>query len=138
MTTGLNTSACPQIALSMEDHRQLSALARAAENTMPDLAAELAEEVARARVLTAGERGDGFVGMNDEVEFRDDVTGTVRRVTLVYPQHADIALGRISVMTPVGAALIGLPRGGSIAWETPSGEQRQLTVLDIRAVAQPA
>jgi regulator of nucleoside diphosphate kinase len=137
MTTGLDTRARPQIALSTEDHRLLTALARAAENTMPDVAGELADELARAHVLTAGERGDGFVGMNDEVEFRDDVTGTVRRVTLVYPQHADIALGRVSVMTPVGAALIGLPRNGSIAWETPAGERRRLTVLDI-SEAQPA
>jgi len=53
-------------------------------------------------------------------------------VTLVYPAEADISQGRISVLTPVGTALIGLRSGGSITWETPAGEARQLTVLAVR------
>jgi regulator of nucleoside diphosphate kinase len=70
--------------------------------------------------------------MNSEVEFRDDTTGKVQRVTLVYPEEADISQRKISVLTPIGTALIGLPSGGSITWETPSGEVRQMTVLSVR------
>ena len=70
--------------------------------------------------------------MNSEVEFRDDTTGKVQRVTLVYPEEADISQRKISVLTPVGTALIGLRNGHSITWETPNGEVRQLTVMSVR------
>jgi regulator of nucleoside diphosphate kinase len=70
--------------------------------------------------------------MESEVEFRDDVTGQVRTITLVYPKDADMNAGRISVLTPVGAALIGLSAGQSIEWQTPTGGRRSLTVLSVR------
>ena len=53
-------------------------------------------------------------------------------VTLVYPEHADISQRKVSVLTPVGTALIGLRTGDSIMWETPNGELRQLTVFSVR------
>ncbi len=83
-------------------------------------------------MLGRDEIANQFVGMNDDVEFRDDTTGRARRVTLVYPDEADISQGKISVMTPVGTALIGLRTGHSITWETPLGETRQLTVISVR------
>jgi regulator of nucleoside diphosphate kinase len=58
----------------------------------------------------------------------------VRTVTLVYPDEADLTQGRISVLTPVGAALIGLSVSQSIEWETVSGGRRSLTVLAVDAV----
>jgi regulator of nucleoside diphosphate kinase len=70
--------------------------------------------------------------MNSEVEFRDDATGKVQKMTLVYPGEADISERRISVLTPVGTALIGLPAGQSITWEAPNGDLRRLTVLSVR------
>jgi regulator of nucleoside diphosphate kinase len=117
----------PPLMLSAEDFERLSALADAA----PDLAAELAEEISRARVLPKGEQAQGAVGMDSLVKFRDDTTGVVREVTLVYPHEANIDLGKISVMTPIGTALIGVPAGHSITWETRGGETRQLTVLAV-------
>ena len=69
-----------------------------------------------------GEPLEHFVSMNSEVEFLDDTNGKVRKVTLVFPDQADILQGKISVMTPVGTALIGLRTGHTISWETPSGE----------------
>jgi regulator of nucleoside diphosphate kinase len=70
--------------------------------------------------------------MGSRVRFRDDVTGQERTLTLAYPEDADISSGRISVLTPVGAALIGLSVGQSIEWETASGGLRSLTVLEVR------
>ena len=121
----------PRITLTAKDYESLSMLARAAETRMPDLALVLAEELERAHVL-ADVRSGHSVGMGSEVEFRDDTTGKVQTLTLVYPGDADIAQGRISVLTPVGAALIGLSAGDSITWETRTGEVRRLTVLKIR------
>ena len=122
----------PRITLSTEDFERLSALANAARTRMPNLAADLIEEIARADVLAKGLRLEHIVRMNSDVEFRDDTTGKIRRVKLVYPEAADISQRKISVLTPVGTALIGLRRGHSITWEAPSGELRQLTVLTVR------
>jgi regulator of nucleoside diphosphate kinase len=122
----------PLIILSADDYERLSALAHAARKRMPDLAADLAEEIGRAHVLAKGSDPEHVVCMNSEVEFRDDTTARVQTVRLVYPEAADIAVGKISVLTPVGTALIGLPEGQSITWENPTGELRQLTVLTVR------
>ena len=70
--------------------------------------------------------------MESGVSFRDDATGQTKEVVLVYPKDADIASGRISVTTPIGAALIGLSAGQAISFETPSGDSRSLTVLEVR------
>lgn len=121
-----------QIILSAEDYDRLSALVHAARNRMPDLAAELAEEIDRAHVLAKGRHPEHIVCMNSEVNFRDNTTGKTHNVKLVYPGEADISRHKISVLTPVGTALIGLRSGHSITWETPSGEVRQLTVLAVR------
>ena len=51
---------------------------------------------------------------------------------LVYPNQADISQDKISVLTPIGTALIGLRVGSSITWETRTGEFKRLTVLEVR------
>jgi regulator of nucleoside diphosphate kinase len=130
MTRG--SHARPAVTLSVEDYERLSVLAHAARKHMPDLADELAEEIGRARVLARGKHPQHIVSMNSEVEFRDDTTGRIQTVTLVYPEDADISQRKISVLTPVGTALIGVRNGHSITWETPNGEVRQLTVLSVR------
>jgi regulator of nucleoside diphosphate kinase len=65
------------------------------------------------------------------VEYLDEATGRIYIVTLVYPAESDIEKGRVSVLTPIGAALLGLSQGQSIEWNTRSGEPRQLTVLAL-------
>ena len=121
----------PQIILCTEDFVSLSALARAAMNKMPELAEGLSEELERADIVDNGQQPQQVVCMGCEVEFRDDTTGKIQNVTLVYPAQADISLGKISVLTPVGTALIGLRAGHSITWDTRTGETRRLTVLKV-------
>jgi regulator of nucleoside diphosphate kinase len=70
--------------------------------------------------------------MGSEVVYRDDMTSRVQTVTLVYPSEADIAKGRVSVLTPIGTALIGLAAGKSTNWKTRTGATKRLTVLQIR------
>jgi len=126
----------PRILLTAEDYDRLSDLARAATDAMPDQASVLTEELARAEIVAEG-RPEETVCMGSEVTFRDDSTGKIETMTLVYPGDADISRRRISVMTPIGTALIGLGTGHSITWATRSGEVRLLTVLDV-ATPQPA
>jgi regulator of nucleoside diphosphate kinase len=57
---------------------------------------------------------------------------------LVFPGQADIAAGKISILTPIGAALIGLSQGQSIDWKTRDGRSRQLTILSVEGMAADA
>lgn len=145
---GYLTPQLPPITLNSVDAERLLHLADIARQRQPDTADFLSREVERANVVSPSQMLPGVVAMGSEVEFRDDTTGQVRRVTLVYPHEADVSAGRISVLTPIGAALVGLSVGQSIEWDTPLGEQRSLTVLRVgpgqgageaaSAVAKPA
>ena len=121
----------PPITLSGIDFERLDRLAAAASETFPRTADFLAREIARATIAPSGFVLKGVVTMGARVEFRDDTTGQSRTVKLVYPDEADLADGRLSVLSPVGAALIGLSVGQSIEWQTPSGGWRSLTVLNV-------
>ena len=121
----------PPITLNTVDAERLLHLADVARRRLPSTAAFLTREVERANVVSPSRMLSGVAAMGSVVEFRDDATGQVRRVTLAYPHEADLAVGRISVLTPIGAALIGLSVSQSIEWETPYGEKRSLTVLRV-------
>jgi regulator of nucleoside diphosphate kinase len=125
----------PRITLMAKDYERLLLLARAVAVRMPEVASILAEELDRAHVLADQDSGRS-VCMGSVVEFRDDTTGKVQTVTLVYPGDADISQRKISVLTPVGTALIGLGAGDCITWETRTGESRQLTVLKVDEAGQ--
>lgn len=120
----------PPITISERDHERLSNLALANEH-LPVVGDYLTRELGRARISPASEFGADIVAMNTTLEYRDDTTGVTRQVTLVYPEEQDIAAWKISVLTPIGAALIGLAAGQSITWEDRTGEERRLTVTKI-------
>ena len=130
----------PRIAIREKDLPALSRLAEVAARSMPDVAGYLEDELARARIVSGRAASARVVGMGSKVEYRDDTTGQVRMVALAYPDEADLEAGKISVLSPVGAALIGLSAGQSIEWQTPVGGWRSLTILraDGIAVCPPA
>ncbi|SDR63554.1 GreA/GreB family elongation factor [Rhizobiales bacterium GAS113] len=123
----------PSIVISSNDYDQLERLAVTRLRSNPSTARVLADELDRATILPREDMARKVVTMHSELTFRDDTTDQTRRMTLVYPGEQDIALGRISVLTPVGAALIGLSEGQSIGWRTPTGERRRLTVLKVHS-----
>jgi len=131
-TTADTAYLSPRITLSRDDYERLSALVEAAIGRAPELAELLAGELTRAHVLAAGKYPKDVVSMGSEVRFRDDGTGKVQSMRLVYPREADISSNRLSVLTPVGAALIGVRVGDSITWETPAGALRMLSVLSVK------
>ena len=126
------TAELPPIALVVGDLARLETLASAATKRGAPAAEFLAQEIARASVVGGPEVLSGLVRMGSHVLYRDDVSGEERAVTLVYPDKADIAQGRVSVLTPLGAALIGLSISQSIEFQTPSGGRRSITVLDVK------
>lgn len=122
----------PEIIVSADDQERLSSLATAAMARLPEVARQLLSEIERAEVGAADADLTNVVQMGSTVEFRLD-DGQQRRVALVYPHAADIAAERVSILTPIGTALLGLSAGQSIVWTTRDGRERRLTVL---AVAQ--
>ena len=123
----------PNIVVTTEDHRMLSKLAYAGINEASTVADDLLYELDRASVLPPDQMPLDVVRMGSLVQFRT-TDGDQREVTLVFPAEADIERNRISVMTPIGAALIGLSKGQSITWLTRDGRKQVLSVL---GVAQP-
>jgi regulator of nucleoside diphosphate kinase len=75
---------------------------------------------------------DGHVGLNSTVAFVDERTQQMREVKLVLPGEANIAEGRISILTPMGAALYGLAAGHSIEWPDLSGNARPIRIARVR------
>lgn len=91
-------------------------------------------ELSRAEVVPDADFPADAVSMDSTVTFVDLDSGEVNTVWLVYPDAADILQMRISVLSPVGTALIGLRTGGAIDWPLPQGKVRRIKVV---AVAQP-
>nr|WP_314262314.1 nucleoside diphosphate kinase regulator [uncultured Devosia sp.] len=117
----------PKITLCTTDHQTLVRLAMAGVGHTADDADELLYELERATVVPESKLPLDVVRMGSLVSFRaGDETKTVQ---LVYPKDADISQGKISVLTPVGAALIGLRAGQSITWRTRGDRRQALTVL---------
>jgi len=101
----------------------------------------LEKELDRAIVVPREQIPDDVVTMNSRIIFEDETTGERREVTLVYPAQADINAGKISILVPVGTALLGLRVEQSIDWELPSGQKRRYRVIDVpyqpEAAGQP-
>lgn len=91
-------------------------------------AARLADELSRAAVVPEERMPDNVVRMHSRVTYLEEGSGRRREVELVYPEEADLTSGKISVLAPVGVALLGLAEGQSIEWPFPRGEIRRLRV----------
>lgn len=120
----------PRIVVSDTDHARLSDLATGALTRFPAIAEELQSEMTRAEVVSASALPSDVVRMGSTVEFRSN-GGQHRRVALVFPIDADISANKVSVLTPVGTALIGLATGQSIRFTTQDGREQTLTVLSV-------
>ena len=113
----------PAITLTSSDSERLWRLAESLAGRSPEVAEELQAELDRARVVDDGRMGS-------TLRFTSDL-GDDRRVTLVFPGEADIAQGKVSILTPIGAALIGLSAGQSIDWTARDGRTHRLTVVSV-------
>jgi len=124
----------PAIRISQSDHARLWALANAVGAKNPEAADQLFAELERARIVADGSVPADTVQMGSTVTFKPD-TGDRKTVMLVFPGDADISEGKVSILTPIGTALIGLSAGQAIMWTARDGRQHQLLVHDV---SQPA
>lgn len=126
----------PAIFISAAECDALSQLALSAERRHPRSSAMLLAELDRAELRDPEQLPEQTVVMNSRIEFVDESTGARRTVRLVYPRDADIAEGRISILTPIGAGLIGMRAGSSIRWPDRDGRDRVLRIVSVTPAAE--
>ncbi|MCT4334872.1 nucleoside diphosphate kinase regulator [Paracoccus sp. YLB-12] len=135
--TSSGTGRRPKVVISADCLGRLEALAEGAIQRNPDLADRLLGEISRARIVPAAKLLENVVANCRAVTYRDETTGQEKTVTPVFPEDADIARGRISILTSIGVALIVLAEGASLHWDTRDGERRILTVLHVASQNVP-
>lgn len=131
MRTSTRGRVRPPIHLLASESDLVAALALSAEHQQPVVAAMLLEEIERAELHGADEIDNCYIRLNSCVTFMDDKTRRMREVQLVLPANANIAEGRISILTPMGAALYGLADGASISWPDLDGNERLIRVVRV-------
>ena len=97
---------------------------------MPGIA-ELEAEIARARVVADGDVPANVVTMNSTVRFKVASPDSEFSLTLVYPRDADGSSEKVSVLAPVGSALLGLGEGDEIKWPMPAGGVLQVKIIEV-------
>lgn len=122
----------PPVYVTDEELERLSDLAHAVQGREP-AADTLIEELTRARITPVEGVPLDVVRMHDRVRFNYDGT-LYDDFSLVYPNEANFSAKRISVLTQVGAMLIGLRAGDAIAWRGADGRDHELEVLSVMRV----
>jgi regulator of nucleoside diphosphate kinase len=131
MTQNLQAATRPPLMMTETDADKITDLALAARDRAGQVSSLLLEEIDRADIVAPDALPSDVISMSSTVEFIDEGTGVGRTIQLVYPHEADIEQGRISILTPVGAGLIGLREGQSIAWPDRDGHVRALRVVKV-------
>ena len=127
----------PAIQMIDSEADTLTTLALGAESRVPEVAEMLLNEIERATIVSEKRISPDVVTMRSVVEFIDEASGADRTVQLVYPREADISAGRISILTPIGAGLIGMRTGQSILWPDRDGRERKLTIVKVSREPAP-
>jgi regulator of nucleoside diphosphate kinase len=124
------------IQIAVGDMKRLRGVVERHAGGVQDAAAEMLEsELDRALVVPRNGLPRDVVTMHSRVLFEDVDTGERRELVLVYPEEADVQRSWISVLAPVGTALLGLSAGQSISWPVPGGRTRTIRVVSV--VYQP-
>ena len=121
----------PSLTVTTHDARRLEALLQGATVRGAPMASLLEQELSRATLVAPQDVPPYIVTMHSRVVCRDEDSGEQREVELVYPQEADADLGRVSILAPVGTALLGLAVGDAIDWPVPGGRTARVRVMSV-------
>jgi regulator of nucleoside diphosphate kinase len=133
-----NTTSLPTLRITASDRQRLRELVSSVIQSQPRLRETLQplqEELERAEVLERWNIPATTVVMGSRVEIEDVENGEVDPYTLVYPEQADIAAGKLSILAPIGTAIIGFSEGDTFTWKTPGGP-RQIRLRKVEAPAE--
>ncbi|GJM12521.1 MAG: nucleoside diphosphate kinase regulator [Pseudohongiella sp.] len=120
-----------KLVIKNSDYEKLQNLIERNDSPAADF---LESEISGAKIVVDSKLPDDVVSMGSTVTFtrKDSEEDTV--VTLVYPQESNMEEKKISILTPVGSALIGLRKGGEIDWPMPNGKLSHFEVVSVRQV----
>lgn len=121
--------AAPPIKITRNDLGKLKRLLASPGIRDTDAALALDDELERAEVVDPAALPPNVVSMNSRVRLRERRSGREHELTLVYP--SDAGPDRVSVLAPVGSALLGLAVGQDIEWPLPDGRIAQFEVLEV-------
>ena len=121
----------PKVILDKTLINRLESMASSMMRRSPTLAERMMEELARAKLVAPEKLRSNIITIGSAVTYRDLTSDRIRTVVLCYPEDEDIDQNRISVLTPVGVALLGLSAGATIPWLTRDDETRTLEVLTV-------
>ncbi|NWC09423.1 nucleoside diphosphate kinase regulator [Pseudomonas agarici] len=126
-------STAPSIILTRLDVQRLERLIDSLDDSLAGVVALQAELDRADSVVGHEEVPAGVVTMNSRVHCREEGSGKDYHLTLVYPQDADADAdaGKISILAPVGSALLGLQVGQHIDWPAPGGKTLKLALLEV-------
>ena len=121
----------PEIIISTIDAERLEALLDALPSDGFIGRAGLETELARAKIVEPKDVPPSVVTMNSTVHFRIESSNEDFELTLVYPKDSDLSGKTISVLAPVGSALLGLSQGDEIEWPKPSGGVIRVKIQEV-------
>lgn len=127
--------ALPPLHMIDSEYDLIADLALQVQTRQPQLTRRLMDELDRATIHHADDLPPGVVTLGAQVDFVDAGSGAERSIRLVLPADADVTAGRVSILTPVGAGLIGLSEGSAIRWPDREGHPRELRI--VRVVSRP-
>lgn len=123
-------TATPSLIITTDDFDRLERVLE--QHALPEEVGEFLEtELSRAALVAPGEVPPGVVTMNSKVRYEDLDTGAIREVQLLFPRRGEPVENAVSVLAPVGIALLGLTAGQSITFNMPGGRKRSLRVLEV-------
>lgn len=121
----------PSIIISAKDAQRLEHLLDSAAGEASVVAQALESELERAEIRAPASMPPDVVTMNSRVLCVEEGSGAEHVIRLVYPADADASAGDVSVLAPVGAALLGLSVGQSIEWPVPGGRTTRIRVAQL-------
>jgi regulator of nucleoside diphosphate kinase len=121
----------PEIVVLASDAERLELIADRLPASASDSKNALLDELARADIVEADSMPARVVTMNSTVRFEVSAPQEEFCLTLVYPADLNSAPNQISVLTPIGTALLGMAEGGTIEWPRRDGQPVQVRVLEV-------
>jgi regulator of nucleoside diphosphate kinase len=97
---------------------------------------KLYEEIKKAEIVDADHFPQDIVRLDSTVVVRDLKTKRDMTITIVLPQKADIKQRKVSVLAPIGTALLGFRKGQTVSWQVPSGK-KDFMIIDVSNDALP-
>ena len=121
----------PKITISSLDAARLEALIESLDDKDFPNKDDLLEEIERANIVAPKEMPSNVVTMNSTIVFTIESSDKEFSLTLVYPKDSDGGKDKISILAPVGSALLGLSEGDQISWPKPGGDQLLVRIKKI-------